>query len=201
MEEIMKHTHTYLYEKAPVLYLELDSAGRVSDQNRYCRKIMGTLKPGSLFSDTIIDFNAVFDLNEAVDSQKEYLLSVNTDSGMPLSYLFSFVRSEKKILVFGKPDETDAELMRTQVVQLNQELNNSTRMLHKKNAELRQALNHVKLLQGIIPICSHCHKIRDDDQVWEKLETYLAEHTDARFSHGICPDCMIKFYPDMAEDD
>lgn len=62
--------------------------------------------------------------------------------------------------------------------------------------ELRQALDHVDTLQGILPICMHCHGIRSDDEAWHKLEKYIENHTMARFSHSICPDCVTKFYPD-----
>jgi DNA-binding NtrC family response regulator len=55
--------------------------------------------------------------------------------------------------------------------------------------ELQSALAHVKQLQGILPICSYCHKIRDDQNYWQRVEAYVADHSAARFSHGICPDC------------
>jgi DNA-binding response OmpR family regulator len=60
--------------------------------------------------------------------------------------------------------------------------------------ELQDALAHVKTLQGLIPICMHCHKIRNDHQNWERLEMYISEHTDAEFSHGLCPECMKEHY-------
>jgi PAS domain S-box-containing protein len=52
--------------------------------------------------------------------------------------------------------------------------------------------NEIKSLKGIIPICSYCKKIRDDKEIWQQLETYLSEHSDALFSHGICPTCLDK---------
>ncbi len=55
--------------------------------------------------------------------------------------------------------------------------------------ELAEALANVKQLQGLLPICSYCKKIRDDHNYWQQLETYFTEHSTARFSHGICPDC------------
>lgn len=61
---------------------------------------------------------------------------------------------------------------------------------------LEQALARVKQMSGLIPICSNCKKIRDDRGYWNRLETYLSEHTDAGFSHSICPDCMQILYPD-----
>jgi DNA-binding response OmpR family regulator len=56
-------------------------------------------------------------------------------------------------------------------------------------AELQTALTNVKNLRGLLPICSWCHKIRDDSGYWNQLEVYLSEHSDADFSHGICPEC------------
>jgi DNA-binding NtrC family response regulator len=56
-------------------------------------------------------------------------------------------------------------------------------------SELRAALAKVKLLEGIIPICMYCKKIRDDKESWQSLEKYISEHSEAFFSHGICPDC------------
>jgi phosphoserine phosphatase RsbU/P len=59
-------------------------------------------------------------------------------------------------------------------------------------AKLEVALSQVKQLQGLLPICSYCKRIRGDDQYWQSVETYFAEHTDAQFSHGICPPCFEK---------
>jgi PAS domain S-box-containing protein len=66
--------------------------------------------------------------------------------------------------------------------------------LEKKVSELEAALAHVKRLQGILPICSHCHRIRNDRETWERVEKYISEHSDVRFSHGLCPDCATTYY-------
>jgi len=58
--------------------------------------------------------------------------------------------------------------------------------------ELENALANVKMLQGLLPICLYCKKIRDDQNYWQQLDKYVAEHTEARFSHGICPECYEK---------
>lgn len=58
-----------------------------------------------------------------------------------------------------------------------------------KNAELEEALRSVKELSGLLPICMHCKKIRDDKGYWNQLETYISDHSSVLFSHGICPDC------------
>ena len=63
--------------------------------------------------------------------------------------------------------------------------------------ELRQALDEVMTLQGIIPICAACKKIRDDKGYWHQVEAYITGHSNASFSHGICPDCVEKLYPEF----
>lgn len=58
--------------------------------------------------------------------------------------------------------------------------------------ELQIALSEIKTLRGLLPICMNCHKIRTEHGAWNKLETYISKHSDAEFSHGICPDCFDK---------
>jgi sigma-B regulation protein RsbU (phosphoserine phosphatase) len=68
------------------------------------------------------------------------------------------------------------------------------RSLRQKNKELSEALAQVKQLKGLLPICMFCKKIRNDENYWQKVEEYLAEHTGADFSHSICPECLEKHY-------
>lgn len=62
--------------------------------------------------------------------------------------------------------------------------------LKRRNEELEEAIGRINRLEGIIPICMYCKKIRDDGDTWQQLEKYITEHSDALFSHGICPDCF-----------
>jgi len=75
--------------------------------------------------------------------------------------------------------------------------------LEKKNEdlliELQQALSEVKVLQGIIPICSYCHEIRDDKGAWEQMEAYISRHSEAEFSHSICPKCLPNVRKEIAD--
>jgi len=72
--------------------------------------------------------------------------------------------------------------------------------LFSKILELRDALEQIKTLRGIVPICSSCKKIRDDKGYWSQVEAYISRHSDATFSHGICPDCLQRLYPDIANE-
>ncbi len=71
------------------------------------------------------------------------------------------------------------------------------RNLSKTIETLQDALNKVKLLSGFLPICASCKKIRDDKGYWNQIESYIKEHSEAEFSHGICPDCAEKLYPEL----
>lgn len=64
-------------------------------------------------------------------------------------------------------------------------------------ADLRQAMDEIKTLSGLLPICAHCKKIRDDTGYWNQMEAYISKHSDAQFSHSICEECLEKFYPEM----
>lgn len=67
--------------------------------------------------------------------------------------------------------------------------------LLRKNEELEKALKEIKVLQGLIPICSYCKKIRDDAGLWQQMESYIMKHSDASFTHGICEPCAKKYFP------
>jgi len=63
--------------------------------------------------------------------------------------------------------------------------------------QLEEALARVKKLSGLLPICAGCKRIRDDKGYWNQIESYLKEHSEAIMSHGICPECVKKYYPDL----
>ncbi len=67
--------------------------------------------------------------------------------------------------------------------------------LRRVSAQLAQALRHVKVLSGLLPICAWCKRVRDDRGYWKQVEAYVRDRTEADFTHGICPDCLEKFAP------
>jgi PAS domain S-box-containing protein len=69
--------------------------------------------------------------------------------------------------------------------------------ISKDITELRQAREEIALLRGIIPICASCKNIRNDEGYWQRIEDYIASHSEAVFSHGLCPDCAAKLYPEF----
>jgi DNA-binding response OmpR family regulator len=71
--------------------------------------------------------------------------------------------------------------------------------LSDKVGELRQALDEIKTLRGILPICANCKRIRDDHGYWNQVEVYIRDHTEVEFSHGICPECIKVLYPEYGQ--
>jgi hypothetical protein len=76
-------------------------------------------------------------------------------------------------------------------------LKESNHELSLKNEKIEKALAEIRTLSGLLPICSHCKKIRDDKGYWNQLESYIQDHSDAKFSHSICQECAKKHYPDL----
>ncbi len=81
----------------------------------------------------------------------------------------------------------------------NSEIQTKNDELSQLNDQLKTALDEVKSLSGMLPICSNCKKIRDDKGYWNQVEIYIKDHSEAHFSHGICPDCIEDLYPEVIE--
>jgi phosphoserine phosphatase RsbU/P len=106
-------------------------------------------------------------------------------------------KSDKKDVVIGldmgaddyitKPFDSEELRARVRVGARMVELQN---ILANRITQLEDAMANVKQLQGILPICSHCKKVRDDQNYWQQVESYISTHTDAQFSHSICPECF-----------
>jgi PAS domain S-box-containing protein len=93
-------------------------------------------------------------------------------------------------------DETDHLIGTVHIISDITERKRAEDEREKLIQELQKALAEVKTLSGLIPICASCKKIRDDKGYWNQIESYIRDHSEAEFSHGICPDCMKKLYPD-----
>ena len=189
----------HIKNNAPILYFKINKNGVIKDTNQYTKDVVGKTGSDIKFQELVVDFESKIDFDEIFTSSDEHLFSINTKSGNPESFIFKFYGSKDTILIFAHHDIVESRKINKEMILLNQELSNVNRELHKKKAQLQHALDHIKKLKGFIPICSHCHKIRNDKQIWNKLEKYIAENTDAVLSHGICPNCMEEHYQDFAD--
>lgn len=82
------------------------------------------------------------------------------------------------------------------ITEQTETLNKQKNELENKNKKLLVAMDEIKSMSGLLPICSNCHQIRDDTGYWNKLESYISDRIDVKFSHSVCPDCMKLLYPD-----
>lgn len=110
--------------------------------------------------------------------------------------------SYKWILDRGKVIEWTGDGKPLRVIGLHSDITDRKKWEFEREkliTELKDALDQVNTLSGLLPICSNCKKIRDDKGYWNQIETYIHEHSQAQFSHSICPDCAKKLYPDFNE--
>ena len=121
------------------------------------------------------------------------------DTQNPVYVILLTTHSEKENIVRGLDSGADDYIIKPfeqnelqarirvgcRVLQLQEKLANRIK-------DLQDSLQHIKTLQGIIPICSYCKKIRDDQNYWEEVEEYVAKHSNADFSHSVCPECYAK---------
>jgi hypothetical protein len=112
-----------------------------------------------------------------------------------ITYWFEFFRHRYRVGM-----ETEHHRLVEEKKRLTHEIEERKKTEAEKElliAELQEAIEEVKTLTGLLPICAHCHKIRDDAGYWNHLEAYIQDHSHATLSHGICPDCAKSLYPDI----
>ncbi len=137
----------------------------------------------------------------------EVCRTIKATCGDHLVYVIMLTaRSQKEDLVQAFEDGADdyvtkpfaAAELRVRVT-AGERLVASEESLQKKIHELQEALTHVKQLQNILPMCAWCRRIRDDDDYWRSVEEYMMQHSMAKFSHGICPDCRKQQMKSLAD--
>ncbi|MHC4471996.1 MAG: response regulator [Planctomycetota bacterium] len=122
--------------------------------------------------------------------------------GQPTYVILLTSRAQKEDVVEGlesgandyvtKPFDREELRARVRVGERVLELQSA---LERRVAELMEANSHIKVLQGILPICMFCKSIRTDEESWQRIEAYVLEHSEAKFSHSLCPPCKDKHYP------
>ncbi|MBF0376457.1 MAG: hypothetical protein HQK72_03135 [Desulfamplus sp.] len=210
----------YLDNTDSIIILLLDEKLTIQDYNKPFIKLITSrglfrrIKVGDIKGESILNFLtqescSVFNACEdrEVDFIKNKLnFSVSGSPSMTVScYIF---RVDHCYLIIGEQITlTESHFMDKmsilnnemtnmvrEIQQKNREIQQKNREIQHKNIELEKAYSQIKILSGIIPICMHCKGIRDDQGYWNKVEEYITQHSDAQFSHGICPKCMEKYY-------
>lgn len=132
----------------------------------------------------------------------EYLKADEKTRDIPIIFISALDEVADKVRGFSlggvdyitKPFQAEEVLAR---VGTHLALRNLQKRLETQNAKLQEALANVRTLKGLLPICSGCKKIRDDKGYWNHLEEYIERHSDALFSHSLCPSCEARFYGDQ----
>ena len=183
----------YFENDTPVLYFLLSEDGVILSINSYCEGLLGASIIGQNFGGLLVDFQQTFRLKEYVSKNAVHsLLNLNIPNSLPRTYLFTFRRVKDCILVFGRNDADELELLRSELLSANQELNNLTRSLHKKNAQLAH-LNAIKnqflgmaahdLRKPISVILSYAEFLLDEtgDQLDEEHASFLRRIENSAF--------------------
>lgn len=191
------------YKESIELYREIDSKRGVADSHCGMGKLLtqkGKLKDAEDALEralTLADemglqklriscFEGMMDLQEAKGDLKEALSFARKSRDELEEYLSG--ESARKIAELQVQFDTEKKEKEAEIYRLrNIEL---TRM----NEDLKNALIQIKKLQGMLPICAHCKKVRDDSGYWEQIESYISKNSETVFSHSICPECMKKLY-------
>jgi len=141
MENLIKlKMYDFIINSAQLLYFALQRNGVIEETNSFTQRIISQDIIGKKFADIIVDFNRNFNLNEAVQNPEgKYLLNIQVANGLPQTYHFIFQLSGDYILAFGQVDIEELEIVRKNMFSLTEELNNLTRQLYKKNAQLNEA--------------------------------------------------------------
>lgn len=187
--------------KAPVGIVIVDKDGRIVFFNGEAEKIFGY--PAEEVIGQPVELLQPEQFHHAHVLQRENYLKKPSDrvmghdrnvfgrrkdgSELPLEVGLSYIHSGSTVLVSA----VVVDISRRKRVEAEREV---------LIGELQAALEKVKQLSGLLPICASCKKIKDDNGYWNQIESYIRDHSEAEFSHGICPDCAKKLYPELFGD-
>jgi transcriptional regulator with PAS, ATPase and Fis domain len=203
-----------IIQNCAVAIFAIDTRHHVIHWNRACEELTGIRASEILgtrghwkpfyeherpcLSDLIIDG----DLKSMSDLYGDHGPSVLISHGLHAEGWYPDVGGRRRYLIFDASPihHHDGELLGA--VETLQDITVRKLMEEEKqrlNSELMDAMNQIKTLSGLIPICAACKKIRDDKGYWNQIESYLEEHSEAVFSHGLCPECFQIYFPDAAK--
>ena len=206
MEKYAHKIESYLMSSNGIAIVQLDTNRIILDCNLgFMRLFKPRQSPAGEPLADYLEFNTA-DITCAVQinipcSRKSGLDAVNncyfiqTDGGYLLFIERMLLTQSRALEQMGSMNDELINIQRD-VLKKNRMLEKLKLESHDRVAALEQAFERIRCLEGIIPICMYCHKIRNEEDSWDKFEKYLLEHIDAKFSHGICPACMDEKYPE-----
>ncbi|NUM80250.1 PAS domain S-box protein [bacterium] len=174
---------------------------RVMYMNRAYARLFGCASPEELFGLHLSELAAPEDLERLLDYGRRRARGEEA----PTLYTFKIQRRDNRM-----PVELEASVSnffhenKHHIITFVRDITERRRNELERErliADLKNALGKVKTLSGLLPICASCKKIRDDKGYWNQIEVYIEQHSEADFSHGICPDCAKRLYPEEFQDD
>ena len=193
----------YLQENDYLLMLILDDKFAVKDYNEAFIRLLRpkeTLK-GRFIMELLADKKLLpFEFSDSESVKKLKLNFISADA-IPVTIHCRIYKTTDEYIIFGGHSAVANVQLLQKMSTITNELANISRDLQRKNRALEEAYDKIKVLSGIVPICMHCKEIRDDKGYWNKLEEFITDHSEAQFSHSICPACIKKHYPDFADED
>ena len=193
--EKTRDRYSYLYDFAPVGYFTLSEKGIIEEANLTLASMLG-IERNALIGKPFFRFVRRDDQDIFYELRQRFL-----ETEKPQSCELRLVKKDgyefyaRMECMVTKYRGDDLRQIRAAVSDIT-ERKLAQEQRDKLIAELQKALSEVKTLRGFLPICANCKNIRNDKGYWEKIETYIHDHSDAEFSHGICPACVKKLYSD-----
>lgn len=145
------------------------------------------------------DFDIGFIGALLVKKRRESMLTALIFFGLIVPFGLILIRYSGALAEANKRLHAHRNELESRVNERTTELKSAKDRAEALVGDLEQAMDKVKQLRGMLPICSNCKNIRDDQGYWNRIETYLRDHSEAEFSHSICPDCARKLYPEFYE--
>lgn len=191
--EKSRQRYISLFDQSPVGYVVLDHVGIIKQFNTTFYEMVKAftqVKNGTPFADLL-------ESEDAGQFRARYFALVKSPQGKKIQARLKQPDGRGfQVLLEAKNYDAKGQNLSGQSQDLLLSVTDIHELQETRRA-LEDALEKVKTLSGLIPICSYCKNIRDDQGYWNRLEDYLAQHSDVQLSHGICQDCAKKHYPDL----
>lgn len=188
-----------LIDHLPVLVYAKDTEGRFIMANDEVARVMGAKSVEALLGKTDADFYSPKQAEEYrtddLRVMREGISIINKDEPRPSQ------SGDTRWILTTKVPLRDGGGQIVGLVGVSKDITDRTRLERERDqyiGRLQGALASVRTLRGLLPICANCKQIRDDEGYWHRVEHYVQRHTHAEFSHGICPECARKLYPETA---
>ena len=191
------HLESLMYQ-APAGFLMMDEGGNIIFVNRLVKKMFNYRKEELIGQPIEVLIPERFRKEHV--SQRTGFIKVPSGRKMGKGrHLFAKKKDGREFPVevgLGYSHNQNSMLVSAVIIDISRQLE-VERQREKLIAELKEALTKVKKLSGLLPICAGCKNIKDDTGYWTRIEAYIHDHSEAEFSHGLCPDCAKKLYPEL----